>query len=187
MRVISKMILLVPQLALLHWAGSPQLAIAQNPKAAGPTDPSAKFFDDPAVRLLRLELADSAFAALRRQPRIYVAGTFSDGRVVLTNIGVHLKGMGSFRAIDDKPSFSLNFNEFSAGQNYCGLTKLMLNNSAQDSSYLAELLGTQLFRDAGLPAARVTYVRVVLNGRDLGLHLAIEGMSKRFLKRYFSN
>jgi len=116
-----------------------------------------------------------------------VAGTFSDGRVVLTNIGVHLKGMGSFRAIDDKPSFSLNFNEFSAGQNYCGLTKLMLNNSAQDSSYLAELLGTQLFRDAGLPAARVTYVRVVLNGRDLGLHLAIEGMNKRFLKRYFSN
>ena len=32
----------------------------------------------------------------------------------------------------------------------------------------------------------MTYVRVVLNGRDLGLHLAIEGMNKRFLKRHFS-
>jgi hypothetical protein len=36
------------------------------------------------------------------------AGSFSDGRQVFTNIGVHLKGMGSFRAIDDKPSFNLN-------------------------------------------------------------------------------
>src|SRR5207249_5590835 len=87
MRVISKMILLVPQLALLQWVSSPELASAQNPKAAGPADPSAEFFEDPAVRVLRLELADSAFAALQRQPRMYVAGTFSNGRVVLTNIG----------------------------------------------------------------------------------------------------
>jgi len=57
MRVISKMILLVPQLALLHWAGSPQLAIAQNPKAAGPTDPSAKSFEDTANRVSTPALA----------------------------------------------------------------------------------------------------------------------------------
>jgi hypothetical protein len=95
--------------------------------------------------------------------------------------------MGSFRPLDQKPSFTVKFDEFTADQEYCGLTKMMLNNSVQDSSYLAELLGTGLFRDAGVPAARVTYARVEFNGRDLGLYLLIEGMNKRFLKRHFQS
>ena len=66
-----------------------------------------------------------------------------------------------------------------------GLTKLMLNNSSQDQTFLSELLATRLFRDAGVPAARVTHSRVTLNGRDLGLYVAIEAMNKRFLKRHF--
>lgn len=63
--------------------------------------------------------------------------------------------MGSFRSIDSTPSLSVKFDRFTSGQSYHGLSKLMLNNSAQDTSYMAELLGTQLFRDAGVPAARV--------------------------------
>jgi len=171
---------------MVWWAGSHKLSGAENKKTSRIADPSDAFFADPALRVFKIELADLAFSELRRQPRSYVAGTFSDGKQVFTSIGVHLKGMGSFRTIDDKPSFSVKFDEFAGGQDYCGLTKLMLNNSRQDPSYLAELLGTQLFRDAGVPAARVTYARVVLNGRDLGLYLAIEGMNKRFLKRHFS-
>jgi hypothetical protein len=146
---------------------------------------SARFFDDPVVRVISITINDTAYRALQRQPRAFVSGTFSDGSVLLTNVGVHLKGMGSFRAIDSTPSFTIKFDKFSSGQFYHGLSKLMLNNSVQDTSYMAELLGTQLFRDAGVPAARVTYARVLLNGRDLGLHLAIEGMNKPFLKRHF--
>ena len=63
----------------------------------------------------------------------------------------------------------------------------MFNNSAQDSTYLAELLATQLFKDAGVPAARVTHARVRLNGRDLGLYVVIEAMNKDFLKRHFGS
>jgi hypothetical protein len=148
-------------------------------------DPSDQFFAAPEVRVFKIEVSDAAFVALQRQPRAYVSGAFSDGKQVLTNVGVHLKGMGSFRAVDGKPSFSLKFDEFTKGASYAGLTKLMLNNSVQDTSYMAELLGTQLFRDAGVPAARVTYARVLLNGRDLGLYVAIEGMNKQFLKRHF--
>src|SRR5687767_1184091 len=63
----------------------------------------------------------------------------------------------------------------------------MFNNAVQDSTYLAEYLATGLFRDAGLPAARVTHARVQLNGRDLGLYVVIEAMDKNFLKQHFGS
>ena len=61
----------------------------------------------------------------------------------------------------------------------------MFNNSVQDTTCFAEFLSTQLFRDAGLPAARVTQARVQLNGRDLGLYVVVEAMNRGFLKRHF--
>jgi hypothetical protein len=117
----------------------------------------------------------------------YVSGEVSDGEHVLRNVGIRLKGMGSFRSVDEKPSFAVKFDEFVEKQTYRGLKKLMFNNSVQDSTYLAELLATQLFRDAGLPAARVTHARVRLNGRDLGLYVIIEAMNKDFLQRQFGS
>src|SRR5437899_161578 len=150
-------------------------------------DPSAEFFADRKVRLFEIELTDEAQNALRRSPRTFVVGNVREGTHVLTNVAIHLKGMGSFRRLDEKPSFVLKFDKFLPDQEYCGLTKLMLNNSVQDQTYLAELLATGLFRDAGVPAARVTHARVKMDGKDLGLYTAIEAMNKRFLKHNFGN
>jgi len=138
-------------------------------------------------RLFRIDISDAEFISLKRRPRTYVSGIVREGAHVFTNVGIHLKGMGSFRSVDEKPSLVLKFDEFVPEQEYSGLTKLMLNNSVQDQPYLAELLATGLFRDAGVPAARVTHTRVTLNGRDLGLYVAIDAMNKRFLKRHFHN
>ena len=133
-------------------------------------DPSAEFFADRKVRLIDIELTEPAKMALRTNPRSYIVGNVREGTQTFTNVGVHLKGMGSFRRLDEKPSFVLKFDKFLPDREYCGLTKLMLNNSVQDQTYLAELLATGLFRDAGVPAARVTHVRVRLNGTwiDMG-------------------
>jgi len=150
-------------------------------------DRSEVFFADPVVRLFQIEVSDAALLSLERSPRTYVTGTVREGDQVFTNMGIHLKGMGSFRPLEEKPSFVLNFDRYVPDRDYCGITKLMLNNSVQDSTYVAELLATSLFRDAGVPAARVTHARVRLNGRDLGLYTAIEGMNKRFLKRHFKD
>jgi hypothetical protein len=109
-----------------------------------------------------------------------------DGRA-FTNVGVHLKGMGSFRPLHEKPSFAVKFDEFEPDQEFAGLTKLMLNNSSQDGTHLCELLATSLFREAGVPAARVTHARVEFNGRDLGFYVLIEAMNKRFLNCWFRN
>ena len=154
---------------------------------AGQRETSQAFFDGPTVRGFQFEISSDQLATLRRSPRAYVRGTMRDGSRVLTNVGFHLKGMGSFRTVDEKASFAVKFDEFTKDQEYAELTKLMFNNAVQDPTYLAEWLATGLFRDAGVPAARVTHARVQLNGKDLGLYVVIEAMNKRFLKQHFSS
>jgi hypothetical protein len=155
--------------------------------AAVKKPPGDKFFNEPEIRTFNFEISEAASNQLRRAPRSYVIGTVREGQHVLTNVAIRLKGMGSFRTIDDKPSLAVKFDEFTTNQHYRGLSKLMFNNSVQDSTYLAELLATQLFRDAGVPAARYTHARVRLNGRDLGLYVVAEAMNKQFLKQHFKN
>lgn len=150
-------------------------------------DRSDAFFADRTVRHFQITLPPQALLSLEHSPRTYVTGAVREGSQVFTNVAIHLKGMGSFRSIDENASFVLNFDKYVPDRVYCGLTRLMLNNSVQDSSYVAELLATGLFRDAGVPAARVTHARVSLNGRELGLYTAIEAMNKRFLKRHFKD
>jgi spore coat protein H len=160
---------------------------APNSGASTAKDASQSFFNDPKVRLFQFEISDANLALLRRAPRNYVAGTMREGGTVLSNVAVHLKGMGSFRTVDEKASFAVKFDEFAKEQEYYGLTKLMFNNSVQDPTYVVESLATGLFRDAGLAAARVTHARVQLNGRDLGFYVVIEAMNKRFLKQHFQS
>ena len=81
----------------------------------------------------------------------------------------------------------MRFDKYTPDQRYLGLSKIFLNNSAQDTTCLAESMSTQMFRDAGLPAARVTHAFVELNGRKLGLCVLIEAMNKDFLRQYFKN
>ena len=188
-RVLSLMTALVlTGVADCRWSGNSLAAdAAANPPAGGKQDASQRFFDDPKVRVFQFEIQDAGLASLRRDPRTYVHGTVREGNRVLTNVAIHLKGMGSFRAVGEKASFAVKFDEFVRDQEYQGLTKLMFNNSVQDPTYVVEWLATGLFRDAGLPAARVTHARVQLNGRDLGLYVAIEAMNKRFLKQHFKS
>jgi spore coat protein H len=142
-------------------------------------------FAEKAVRTFKLEIVGEELESLKKDNRRYVRATFRDGTNTFTNVAVHLKGMGSFRPLHEKPSFAVRFDKFDADQTFRGLSKIMLNNSSQDRTYLAEYISTSLFRDAGLPAARVTHAFVELNGRDLGLYVLIEAMNRDFLRQHF--
>ena len=150
--------------------------------------PSAHdFFSDGRVRTFRITVDQPGLAVLEKNDRSYVRATIAEGTNIFKDVGIHLKGMGSFRPFNEKPSFAVKFDKFTPNQDYFGLSKLMLNNASQDGTYLAELIATQMFRDGGLPAARVAHAFVEVNGRPLGLYVAIEAMNKDFLKQYFRN
>lgn len=140
----------------------------------------------PAVREFRLQLPDASARSLRTEPRQYAKATVQVDDGPPLEVGVHLKGAaGSFQALDERPSLTVDFDRFRPGQNLDGFTKLHLNNSAEDPSRLNELLGHELFRLAGLPSPQVGHARVRLNGRDLGLYVLKEGFTDAFLKREF--
>ncbi len=148
------------------------------------------------VSRLQLEIPPAAMAVLRgynqvwrqeRPERVDVRITVRDGQNVYTNVAVHLKGSYSFQPIDSKPSLTLNFEKFAPGQRFHGLTKIHLNNSVQDPSYICEAFARELFNDLGIPSPRAGQALVKLNGRNLGLFVLIEGANKQFVKRHFDS
>jgi len=149
--------------------------------------PGDELFGDPAIRVFRIEIAQPELDKLRAQNRAYVRATLTVGEQVFPDVAVRLKGQGSFRPLDDKPSFAVKVDEFVPNRQFCGLTKIMLNNASQDRTYLSEYLCTSLYRDARVPAPRVTHARVEFNGRDLGLYVLVEAMNKVFLRQHFQN
>ena len=77
-------------------------------------------------------------------------------------------------------SDSAKFDEFESGQFFHGHEKIALDSSVSDASYLAEAIGGEIFRAAGVPAVRVTFARVDLNGRDLGLYVIAQTMNRDY-------
>ena len=155
---------------------------------AGEKDPSAAFFATDRVARIDLEMPAAALPVLRRDPHEYVRATVREGGAVFKEVGVHLKGgLGTFQSVDEKPSFTLNFDKFTKEQKFHGMDKVHLNNAAEDESLLMEQLAADLFRAAGVPCPRVTQARVSLNGRDLGMYVFKEGFDGTFLKRHFKS
>jgi spore coat protein H len=170
------------RLAVLFWVTG-IISLVAAPKLP----PAHEFFTDGRVRTFKITVEQPGLAILEKNDRNYVKATIAEGTNIYKDVGIHLKGMGSFRPFNEKPSIAVKFDKYVDKQEFHGLSKLMLNNSSQDGTYLAELIATQMFRDAGLPAARVTHAYVEVNGRALGLYVAIEAMNKDFLKQYFRN
>ena len=148
--------------------------------------PGAELFAEGMVCHLDLEITPRALEKLANEAREFVRAKVREGNALYQEVGVHLKGsVGSFRPVDDKPGFTLDFANFRDGQRFHGLRRIHLNNSVEDPSYCNELLGGELFRAAGIPSPRVTRATVTLNGRKLGLYVLKEGFTEDFLSCYF--
>ncbi len=159
-------------------------------------DASDELFTNSGIRHLQIEISPQGIQALRKYSflarneaqRTNVPATVREGKVVWTNVAIHIKGSyGSFRSINDKPALTLNFDKWADKQTFHGLQKISLNNSVQDSSYLAEKICREIYTAAGVITPRADYATVELNGRFLGLFVLVEGWNKQFLKRHFNN
>ena len=170
----------------LAWTPAPGLAQTAPASISSKQVPALDLFEKGEIPRVRLELSDDALETLRKSPRKYVLGTVVEGARRYTNVSIRLKGgPGSFRPLEDRPAFTVNFDRQAPGQTFHGLKKLHLNNSVQDSSYLSETLCREMFEAAGVPAPRAGHAVVALNDRRLGLYVLVEGVNKQFLKRYF--
>jgi hypothetical protein len=166
----------------------PGLCLAQSlPVPLTTGVPGESFFTNAVPHFFEVQISPANMSILRQTPREYVRATVRTGGRTYTNVGVHLKGVATFRPVDDQPSLTLNFSKFDKDQRFHGLRKIHLNNGKEDPTFLCESLSAEMFADAGLPAARVVHARTRLNGRDLGVYVAIEGFTPEFLARYFAD
>jgi len=171
------------------------LVFALPPARAGVPSASDDLFTNQTIRHLRIDVTPAAMEALRgyafqpdtpRADRPEVLCTVREGSNVWTNVAIHLKGsLGSFRPVDAKPSFTLNFSKHDPSQLFHGLEKISLNNSAQDPTRLSEKVARELYVRGGVPVPRAGHVTAEWNGRALGLYVLLEGWDRRFIRRYF--
>ncbi len=156
-----------------------------------PPDPAEPFFAPGAIAELALELSPAAMDSLDAEPKQYVQGdltvTLGDQVVVLTDIGVRLKGnYGSYRTLDQKAAFLFNFDRYVDDQRLFDLEKLAVNNMVQDPSMQREELGYTLFRAGDVPAPRTGHATVSVNGELYGLYTTVESVDNEvFLKHWF--
>ena len=145
-------------------------------------------FDTRFLHFVSIEVASEHLEALEQNTEQRIPCDITLNGVVLRNAGIRKKGgAGSMSPLDNKPGWSLKFDEFVSGQSYRGLDKLLLNNAVQDRSLLNEHLAYSLYRRAGLAAPRTAHALVMLNGRAYGFYVVREAFDKRFLRTAFGD
>jgi spore coat protein H len=103
----------------------------------------------------------------------------------VTNIGLRLRGNTSLNAA--KKSFKISFNTFDAGGDWQDLEKINLLGTVNDPSLMRTKLAHDLFRKAGIVAARTSYTRLYINNEYRGLYINVEHIDEKMTARYFDN
>lgn len=66
-----------------------------------------------------------------------------------------------------------------------GHLELTLNNNRQDPSLIRQSLAYEIFRRAGVPAPRCSFVDLKVNGKPLGIYTSVEPINESFLEKNF--
>jgi spore coat protein H len=173
---------------VLAWRAA--LSLSPEPSHLAPqpsSDPVTNLFSGKKVLAFSLTIPAAGLQSLRQQPRQWVSATLRTGNDTYSEVAVHIKGsQGSLQGIDERPALTISFTHSPGGRKFCGLRKIHFNNCAEDPSFMTEILCSELCRQAGLPAARSTHATLSLNGRALGLYVLKEGLTKDFLKQFFT-
>lgn len=144
---------------------------------------SSDLFDDSAVRDIRLRLHSGDLAQLREyyDENTYYPADFEWQGLRIRNVGVRSRGSGS--RSQTKLGLRVDFNRFTTGQRFLGLTAVVLDNLWQDPSMVRERLAMKLFARAGLPAPREAFVRVFINDEYEGVYAVTDDVNAAFLEQ----
>lgn len=143
------------------------------------------FFDDSVLHEIRLWVHPADWEHLKANylENTYYPAEVQWGNVVAYDVGIRSRGFGSRSPL--KPGLRVDINRYTKGQRFLGLTSFLLDNAAQDLSFLRERLSMLLFRRMGFPAPREAYTRLYVNDRYAGLYVIVEDVTKDFLRHNF--
>ena len=100
----------------------------------------------------------------------------------VASVGFRLRGNTSLNAA--KQSFKISFNAYNSIK-WQGIQKMNLNGSANDPSMIRSKICWDALRDADLPGARSSFVKLYINNEYRGLYSNIEHIDEIFANLYF--
>ncbi|MDG1892743.1 MAG: CotH kinase family protein [Verrucomicrobiota bacterium] len=104
----------------------------------------------------------------------------------IPNVGIRKKGF--IGSLDETcPSLKIKFDEYVDQSPIDGLDRITLNNNKQDQSLASQYLTYMIFNKAGIPAPRVSFAKVTVNGEYLGVYSHVESVRTPFLKHHYGN
>lgn len=172
------------------------------PEESPPPDPmlerdAAWVFDDDAVHVYQLQMADSDWTALQATAleERYFPATLSVDGIPYGRVGLRFKGnrgtlgrcgggVGTY--LCPKISMKIKFDEYDDSQRFFGLKRLNFNSMWADRSWLHERLAYQLYREMGVEAPRAGHARIIVNGDDRGVFSLVEQPDGRFADDRFA-
>ena len=115
------------------------------------------------------------------QDNTYYAADLKWKDLRVRNIGVRSRGVASRNGV--KPGLRLDFNFYSTGQRFLGLSSLVLDNLWTDPSMIRERVAMAMFGRMGQPASRLSYVRLYINNGYEGLYAVVEPVDSSYVAR----
>jgi spore coat protein CotH len=174
-------------LSLLAGCSSPSCGFGE---ADLPFEGAAIAFQHEALPEFNISMTDEALAALPqsvddpRGPNQHATINYQQDTF---DVGLKLKGTSTFRSIDEKPSFKLDFEEWSDEKDFYGLRRLTLNNMVQNPSKISEAIAYTLYEWMDVIAPRHGYACVSVNDEPYGLYSVVETMDEQFIDHNFSD
>ena len=155
--------------------------------AAARAQTADELFDGRTLHDIRLYIHSRDLAELRARyyEDVYVPADFEWRGIRVRNVGVRVRGLATRSAI--KPGLRIDFNRYTAGQAFLGLSALVLDNALKDPSFLRERVSMAFIKRMGQPAPRESFGRVYINGAYEGLYALVEAVDGAFLTREFGD
>lgn len=142
-----------------------------------------EFFDGRTLHDIRLYIHSRDLAELRERylEDLYAPADFEWRGIRVRNVGVRVRGLATRSAI--KPGLRIDFNRYTAGQAFLGMSALVLDNALKDPSFMRERISMAFITRMGQPAPRESFGRVYINGAYEGLYALVESVDSAFLAR----
>lgn len=146
-------------------------------------------YDSGTLRTLFLDFESTDWEAelvAFKDTDVEVPASVTVDGVEFENVGVHFRGMSSFRMVSDgsKRSLNLSFDFIDDDQRIEGYRTLNLLNAMGDPTMMRTALYSRIARDF-IPAPDANFVQVVINGESWGIYTNVQQFNKDFLRDNF--
>lgn len=183
-------------------AGAPEApkpaANQANPNQGGPPpppQPQGAGGGPPGLQLQGREGKRNGLSSMMGVEFEYVRADLEFAGRKFSDVAVRYKGNGTYMDArnSEKKSFKVDLNEFVKGQKLHGLSKLNFHNNITDAAWMNESLAYELYRQAGVPAPRTSFMRLTVSvpgkfdHKALGLYSIVENLDTNWAKDRFDS